>query len=120
MSLTFYLLLQYYFEKSNEKLKTLTYIIFTNFQFSISDSNVPEIRYELHAVQALSEAWVLYPNNPLSRAEAFSDLFQDFYPIENGWNVAGACVQFYTSKTRIFVDILAKDANGTNIIKIFN
>ncbi|CAH1109824.1 unnamed protein product [Psylliodes chrysocephalus] len=88
--------------------------------FSISDSNVPEIRYELHAVQALSEAWVLYPNNPLSRAEAFSDLFQDFYPIENGWNVAGACVQFYTSKTRIFVDILAKDANGTNIIKIFN
>ncbi|XP_072395715.1 uncharacterized protein [Diabrotica undecimpunctata] len=95
-------------------------------QFSIGGSNVPDIRYELKAVEALKEAYELYPNDALKRVEAFSDLFGEVYPITNGWNVVSACDTFYTNKERIYVDIIVKESELTadnttdTTIKIFS
>lgn len=89
-------------------------------QISLSDSNVPNIEYNVNAVQALTAAYVLYPDNQQKRLQSYSELFGDKYNHTN-WIVTDecSCTVFYYPAEPSYIDLKVTDSNSTTIIKIF-
>ncbi|KAJ8966632.1 hypothetical protein NQ314_003399 [Rhamnusium bicolor] len=97
-------------------------IIAADRSYSIKDSQVPSIQYEVDAVDCLSEAYVLYPNNIDNKLlEAFSKLYENRHKITGGWNAVLGCQSCYNPKSTQFVEITVKDDGGqSTTVRIFN
>ncbi|CAH1109826.1 unnamed protein product [Psylliodes chrysocephalus] len=91
----------------------------------IIDSNVPNVEYELAAVQAYYQSILLYPNESKKQLAALATLYNDAYPTADGWKVAEGCTEFFNPSTQYFILMnVTKGTLPTNItytvVRLFN
>ncbi|CAH1109825.1 unnamed protein product [Psylliodes chrysocephalus] len=87
----------------------------------IIDSKVPNIEYELNAVQSYYQASILYPTNSEKQLQAFALLYNDTHPTPKGWKVAQGCSGFYNPSEQYFVLMNVTTSNSTSkVVRVFN
>ncbi|VEN45630.1 unnamed protein product [Callosobruchus maculatus] len=92
-------------------------------EMSINSSSVPNAKYEVEAIKALTEAYITHPDNIYDISRTFSQLYEAIYPSADGWKVFFGCTHYsyYNSRNFIYIAINVKFYNNiTNIVTVFN
>lgn len=101
-------------------LESLTHSSYFCFKVSIVDYNAPNVKYGADAVDCLTEAYKMYPNDHYERIAAFSQLYEYIHP-ESKWVVLEACDVHYNPEIRYFVNLnVTNNDDSSTYLTIFN
>ncbi|VEN45629.1 unnamed protein product [Callosobruchus maculatus] len=91
-------------------------------EMSIRSSNVPNVKYEVAAIEALTEAYMTHPDSTYDISRTFAQLYEAIYPSPDGWKVFFGCTSYYyyNSRNFIYISINVKIGNVTTIVTVFN